>query len=52
VIGGLLAMSDQVRAGIETVVMDCFWPYHHAIEEALRNACIDQGPKAPLQRLP
>jgi transposase len=40
VFGGLLAMSDQVRAGIETVVMDCHWPYRRAIEEALPHALI------------
>ncbi len=35
VFGGLAAMSDQVRARIETVVIDCHWPYREAIEEAL-----------------
>jgi transposase len=40
VFGGLLAMSVQVRAGIETVVMDCHWPYRRAIEEALPHARI------------
>ncbi|MDQ3660043.1 MAG: ISL3 family transposase [Actinomycetota bacterium] len=35
VLGGLVATSDQVRAHIETVVMDCHWPYREAIEEAL-----------------
>jgi transposase len=40
VFGGLLAMSDQVRAGIETVVMDCHWPYRRAIEEVLPAARI------------
>ena len=40
VFGGLLAMSDQVRARIETVVMDCHWPYRRAIEEALPHARI------------
>lgn len=35
VFGGLVAMSDQVRASIETVVIDCHWPYREAIEEAL-----------------
>ena len=35
VLGGLAAMSDQVRARIETVVMDCHWPYRRAIEEVL-----------------
>lgn len=38
VFGGLVAMSDQVRAGIETVVIDCHWPYRQAIEEALPHA--------------
>lgn len=40
VFGGLVAMSDQVRAGIETVVMDCHWPYRRAIEEALPHTRI------------
>ena len=40
VFGGLTAMSDQARAGIETVVMDCHWPYRRAIEEALPRARI------------
>ncbi|MBA2365323.1 MAG: ISL3 family transposase [Actinobacteria bacterium] len=35
--GGLAAMSDQVRAHIETVVMDCHWPYRQAIEDVLPN---------------
>ena len=35
VFGALVAMSDQVRAHIETVVMDCHWPYRQAIEAAL-----------------
>jgi transposase len=37
---GLVRMNDQVRAGIETVVMDCHWPYRHAVEEALPKARI------------
>lgn len=37
---GLLALSDQVRAGIETVVIDCHWPYRQAVEEVLPNARI------------
>jgi transposase len=40
VFGGLLAMSDQVRAGIESVVIDCHWPYRRAIEQALPHARI------------
>lgn len=40
VYGGLIAMSDQVRAGIETVVIDCHWPYRKAIEEVLPRARI------------
>lgn len=40
VFAGLVAMSDQVRAGIETVVMDCHWPYRYAVEEALPRARI------------
>ncbi len=40
VFGGLLAMSDQARAAIETVVIDCHWPYRQAIEEALPRARI------------
>jgi transposase len=35
VFAGLVAMSDQVRAGIETVVIDCHWPYRRAIEQFL-----------------
>lgn len=35
VFGGLLGMSDQARHRIETVVMDCHWPYRRAVEEAL-----------------
>ncbi len=35
--GGLAAMSDQLRAHIETVVMDCHWPYRQAIEDVLPN---------------
>lgn len=38
VFGGLVAMSDQVRAGIETIVIDCHWPYREAIEEVLPHA--------------
>lgn len=38
VYGGLLQMTDQVRAGIETVVMDCHWPYRKAIEDVLPHA--------------
>jgi transposase len=40
VFGGLLAMSDQVRAHIETVVIDCHWPYREAIVEALPHVRI------------
>ncbi len=40
VFGVLLAMSDQIRAGIETVVIDCHWPYHRALEEVLPDARI------------
>ena len=40
VFGGLLAMSDQVRCRIETIVMDCHWPYRRAVEEALPQARI------------
>lgn len=40
VFSGLLAMSDQVRVGIETVVMDCHWPYRQAVEELLPHARI------------
>jgi transposase len=40
VFAGLAAMSDQVRAAIETVVIDCYWPYRQAIEEALPHARI------------
>ncbi len=37
---GFLRMDDQVRAGIETVVMDCHWPYRRAVEELLPHARI------------
>lgn len=38
VYGGLLQMSDQVRAHIETVVMDCHWPFRRAVEDVLPHA--------------
>ncbi len=37
---GLLRLDDQVRAGIETVVMDCYWRYRRAIEEMLPDVRI------------
>lgn len=37
---GIARMDDQVRAAIETVVMDCHWPYRRAVEEALPRALI------------
>ena len=37
---GFLRMDDRLRAGIETVVIDCHWPYRRAIEEALPKARI------------
>ncbi len=37
---GLLRLDDQVRAGIETVVMDCHWPYRRAVEQLLPHARI------------
>lgn len=40
VYGGLVSMSDQVRASIETVVMDCHWPYRRAIEDVLPHVRI------------
>jgi transposase len=40
VFSGLARMSDQVRGGIETVVIDCYWPYRQAIEQALPGARI------------
>lgn len=36
-LGGL---SPQVKGGIETVVMDMFWPYRHAVEETLPHVRI------------
>lgn len=42
VFGGLLAVSDQVRGRIETVVMDCHWPYRHAVEELLPGIVADK----------
>lgn len=38
VYGGLLAMSDQVRDHIETVVIDCHWPFRRAVEDLLPHA--------------
>ncbi|HEY7875183.1 MAG TPA: ISL3 family transposase [Actinomycetota bacterium] len=35
VFAGLMALSDEARAHIETVVIDCFWPYRRAVEELL-----------------
>lgn len=37
---GLLRLDDQFKAAIETVVIDCHWPYRRAIEEALPKARI------------
>jgi transposase len=34
----LAALDAQVRAGIETVVIDCHWPYRRAIERWLPDA--------------
>lgn len=36
----LLGLSPQVRAGIRAVVMDLFWPYRKAVENALPHAAI------------
>lgn len=38
VYGGLLRMPDQVRAHIETVVIDCHWPFRRAVEDLLPGA--------------
>lgn len=40
VFAGLLKLDDQVRAGIETVVRDCHWPFRRAIELVLPRARI------------
>jgi transposase len=40
VYGGLAAMSDQLRGHIETVTMDCHWPYRKAVEEVLPDVRI------------
>jgi transposase len=40
VLEGLLRLDDQLRGGIETVVMDCHWPYRQAVEELLPRARI------------
>jgi transposase len=40
VMSGLLKLDDQVRMGIETVVMDCHWPFRRATELALPKARI------------
>jgi transposase len=35
---GFAAMDAQVRASIETVVIDCHWPYRRAVEKWLPDA--------------
>jgi transposase len=35
---GFAALDPKIRAGIETVVIDCFWPYRRAIEKCLPHA--------------
>ena len=35
---GFAAMDPQVRAGVETVVMDCHWPYRRAAEKWVPDA--------------
>ena len=37
---GLLGLNPQVRATIETVVIDCFWPFRRAVEDILPDARI------------
>lgn len=37
---GFLRMDDQVRACVETVVIDCHWPYRRAVEALLPKARI------------
>ena len=37
---GLLRLDDGARAGIETIVMDCHWPYRQAVEDLLPHARI------------
>jgi transposase len=34
----LFSLSGQVRAGVETVVMDCHWPFWRAVMEAVPHA--------------
>ena len=34
----LFGLSAQVRAGVETVVIDCHWPFRKAIAEAIPDA--------------
>lgn len=34
----LFGLSAQVRAGVETVVIDCHWPFRKAITEAIPHA--------------
>ena len=34
----LFSLSGQVRAGVETVVIDCHWPFRKAILEAIPDA--------------
>lgn len=40
VFGGLMKLDPQVRAGIETVVMDLHWPFRQAVEEFMPHARI------------
>lgn len=40
VFGGLVRLPDDVRHGIESVVIDCHWPFRQALEEALPGARI------------
>lgn len=40
VFGGLMRLDAQVRASIETVVMDLHWPFRQAVEELLPDARI------------
>jgi transposase len=53
-INALLLLDPGVRAAVETVVMDCHWPFRHAVEFVLPHArivadkfhvlrCVDQA---------
>ena len=40
ILQGFVRLNDHVRAGLETVVMDCYWPYRQAVQEVLPHVRI------------